>query len=213
MACVTPCKLTRLEPSRFGICEMPTHLYLQQRQGISTGLASSVSSSRTATLARNWKATQTRCVRSEEAAVEQQLTCADHERPETTGNKRPETNDRKQTTGNKRPETNDRKRTTGNKRPETTGNKRPETSRSHALRDRRATHQADERVRHAFTRLRVYASQRNVANINLSFSQRGTSGTHTVCVVGAGLEGENTSMQGRQKEHNPTRRHRAVLSN
>ena len=36
---------------------------LQQRQGISTGLASSVSSSRTATLTRSRKATQTRTVR------------------------------------------------------------------------------------------------------------------------------------------------------
>ena len=32
---------------------------LQQRHGLSTGLASSVSSSRTATLTRSWKATQT----------------------------------------------------------------------------------------------------------------------------------------------------------
>ena len=36
---------------------------LQQRPGISTGLASSVSSSRTATLTRSRKATQTRTVR------------------------------------------------------------------------------------------------------------------------------------------------------
>ena len=36
---------------------------LQQRQGISTGSASSVSSSRTAALTRSWKATQTRTVR------------------------------------------------------------------------------------------------------------------------------------------------------
>ena len=36
---------------------------LQQRQGLSTGLASSVSSSRTATLTRSWKATQTHTVR------------------------------------------------------------------------------------------------------------------------------------------------------
>ena len=36
---------------------------LQQRQGLSTGLASSVSSSRTATLTRSWEATQTRTVR------------------------------------------------------------------------------------------------------------------------------------------------------
>ena len=36
---------------------------LQQRRGISTGLASSVSSSRTATLTRSRKATQTRTVR------------------------------------------------------------------------------------------------------------------------------------------------------
>ena len=36
---------------------------LQQRHGLSTGLARSVSSSRTATLTRSWKATQTRTVR------------------------------------------------------------------------------------------------------------------------------------------------------
>ena len=36
---------------------------LQQRRGISTGLASSVSSSTTATLTRSWKATQTRTLR------------------------------------------------------------------------------------------------------------------------------------------------------
>ena len=36
---------------------------LQQRQGLSTGLASSVSSSKTATLTRSWKATQTRTMR------------------------------------------------------------------------------------------------------------------------------------------------------
>ena len=39
------------------------HGVSQQRQGISTGLASSVSSSRTATLTRSRKATQTRTVR------------------------------------------------------------------------------------------------------------------------------------------------------
>ena len=33
---------------------------LQQRQGLSTGLASLVSSSKTATLTRSWKATQAR---------------------------------------------------------------------------------------------------------------------------------------------------------
>ena len=36
---------------------------LQQRRGLSTGLASSVSSSKTATLTRSWKATQTRTLR------------------------------------------------------------------------------------------------------------------------------------------------------
>ena len=41
----------------------PARCALQQRQGISTGLASSVSSSRTATLTRSRKATQTRTVR------------------------------------------------------------------------------------------------------------------------------------------------------